>query len=192
MEDSTPPAPPNLDLSPRPPANHNKPRITGRAEAEAAVRIFHGPNCAGGPLASLSAAELRNDGITVEVGDDTTTRFSAVATDEAGNVSKCSRPAVYVEDSTPPQTAIKAGPKRKIRSKKNKVLVRFRVRANEKGSSFQCRLDRKPFRRCKANFKARVRVGRHRFQVRAIDKAGNVDPTPAKRAFRVIKTKRKR
>jgi Bacterial Ig-like domain len=36
------------------------------------------------------------------VGDDTTTRFRATATDRAGNVSPCSAGRNYVEDSTPP------------------------------------------------------------------------------------------
>lgn len=56
------------------------------------------------------------------------------------------------------------------------------------GSTFQCKLDRKPFKKCSSpkTYK-KVKPGKHVFRVRAIDKAGNVDPTPAKRKFTVLR-----
>ena len=86
-------------------------------------------------------------------------------------------------DQTAPQTKIGKGPKKRI--EKSSVKVRFR--ASEPGSTFQCKLDRKHFKRCSSPHKLkRLDRGNHTFRVRAIDTAGNVDPTPAKLKFKVV------
>lgn len=62
----------------------------------------------------------------------------------------------------------------------------FRFSANEPGARFECKLDRKPYRRCRSPFTANpLSAGRHRFQVRARSN-GVVDPTPAPWSFRVL------
>jgi hypothetical protein len=67
----------------------------------------------------------------------------------------------------------------------------FAFTSNEPGGSFQCRLDAVPWAGCVAPAKFRVRsLGTHTFAVRAIDKAGNIDPTPASLAFAVKPTPR--
>lgn len=82
-------------------------------------------------------------------------------------------------DSKAPQTIIK-----KVKVTEDDVKVKFR--SNEKGSTFQCRVDRKKFRRCRSPkvFK-NLDDGKHKIRVRATDKAGNVDRTPAKRKVNV-------
>jgi len=87
------------------------------------------------------------------------------------------------KDTTPPQTRIRKGPKRKSES----ATAKFKFTSSEKGSTFQCKLDKKPWRRCKSpkTYKG-LKPGKHVFKVRAVDKAGNVDPTPAKRKFEVL------
>ncbi|HEX7293326.1 MAG TPA: right-handed parallel beta-helix repeat-containing protein [Solirubrobacterales bacterium] len=87
------------------------------------------------------------------------------------------------KDTTPPQTRIRKGPKRKSES----TTAKFKFTSSEKGSSFQCKLDKRPWRRCKSpkTYKG-LKPGKHVFRARAIDKAGNVDPTPAKRKFEVL------
>jgi hypothetical protein len=48
------------------------------------------------------------------------------------------------------------------------------------GGTFECSLDGSPFARCGSpKSYGALRKGAHRFEVRAIDLAGNVDPTPA-------------
>ena len=37
-----------------------------------------------------------------------------------------------------------------------------------------------------------LKLGKHTFKVRATDPAGNTDPTPAKRSFKIIKQKKKK
>jgi DNA-binding beta-propeller fold protein YncE len=85
-------------------------------------------------------------------------------------------------DTTPPDTKITKKPKRETTKRKAK----FKFKATEPESTFECKLDRKPFKPCDSPYKKRVKRKRHRFKVRAIDSAGNVDPTPAKRKWKVI------
>ena len=86
-------------------------------------------------------------------------------------------------DKTPPETAIDKKPKKKLKRRK----ARYEFSSNEAGSSFECKLDRKPFKPCSSPLVLkRLKAGRHRFQVRATDAAGNADLTPARHAFKVI------
>jgi hypothetical protein len=60
----------------------------------------------------------------------------------------------------------------------------FTFSSDEPNSTFECRVDRKPFTACRSPQVLKLRRrGFHSFRVRAIDAAGNVDPTPAKRQF---------
>lgn len=77
----------------------------------------------------------------------------------------------------------------------HKGLARFRFGASDGKPPyrFQCKLlrrhhrdRRKPFRRCGSPRVYRhLENGRYKFEVRAIDRTGSVDPTPAKRRFRI-------
>jgi hypothetical protein len=84
-------------------------------------------------------------------------------------------------DVTPPDTRITQGPK--PRTKKRRATFKFS--STESGSTFRCKLDRGRFRVCSSPSRARVKKGKHRFKVRAIDAAGNPDPTPATWAWKV-------
>jgi hypothetical protein len=56
----------------------------------------------------------------------------------------------------------------------------FRFSSSEKGSSFDCSLDGAAFAPCSTPTRyTGLARGEHEFRVRAIDRAGNVDPTPA-------------
>ena len=62
----------------------------------------------------------------------------------------------------------------------------FRFAANDDGASFECKLDRKPYRACRSPFTTKpLTPGKHRFQVRARG-GGELDPTPASCRFRVL------
>ncbi len=87
------------------------------------------------------------------------------------------------KDKTPPQTKITKGPKAKTSS----TTVKFKFTSSEPGSTFQCKLDKRPFKPCKSPKKYKgLKPGKHVFKVWAIDKAGNVDPTPAKKKFKIV------
>ncbi len=99
-------------------------------------------------------------------------------------VEEVEPPPPGATDTTPPETKITKKPKKRIEKRKAKV----RFRSSEPGSSFECKLDRKRFKPCDSPRKLkRLKRRKHRFKVRAIDVAGNVDPTPAKARFRVLK-----
>lgn len=86
-------------------------------------------------------------------------------------------------DVTPPDTTITAGPKRRIRRSRGE-LVRLRFTSTEPGSTFECRIDLRPWNGCESPHMLRAGRGRRAVAVRAIDAAGNVDATPATRSWR--------
>lgn len=94
-------------------------------------------------------------------------------------------------DLQPPETSIDSGPGKKKQLRKRRATFTFS--ATEAGSTFECRLDRAGFMPCSSpiSFK-RLKRGKHTFSVRASDAAGNVDASPATKAFKVKKKKRKR
>lgn len=87
-----------------------------------------------------------------------------------------------------PQTTITKPPPRKTRKK----TVRISFASSVAGSTFQCQLDGKGFKRCTSPVRAKARKGRHRFLVRATGPTGLTDPTPAAASWQVKKPKRKR
>jgi Ca2+-binding RTX toxin-like protein len=89
------------------------------------------------------------------------------------------RPPKPTIDRRPPATRITAHPPALTRSTRAWRPAVFRFAANEAGSRFRCKLDRKPYRGCTSPRVYRVRAGQHVFRVIAIDPAGNADPTPA-------------
>lgn len=67
-------------------------------------------------------------------------------------------------------------------------VFRFADPLNEQGSSFKCKLDREAWRTCGSPLKVkRLKLGRHKLRVRAINALGVPDPVPAVRAFKVVK-----
>jgi hypothetical protein len=97
-----PPTPKILATDPASPANENNPKLKGQAAAGTIVKLYTTPGCTGTPAAQASTAVFGAPGIKVSVPDNTTTSLRATATDAAGNVSGCSPPLTYVEDSTLP------------------------------------------------------------------------------------------
>ena len=80
---------------------------------------------------------------------------------------------------TPPETTIGS---KKIKG----TTAKFTFSSNAPGSSFQCKLDKRAFKPCSSPKKYKhLTLGKHKFQVRAVDVAGNVDPTPAKQKFKI-------
>jgi hypothetical protein len=85
-------------------------------------------------------------------------------------------------DITPPQTTIKKGPGGKL----GKGEAKFSFKSSETPARFACKLDGRKAGGCKSPRTYRqLKPGRHLFKVWAIDRAGNKDPSPAKRKFLV-------
>jgi subtilisin family serine protease len=85
-------------------------------------------------------------------------------------------------DMTSPNTTIVARPPASTTSRR----ATFRFRSNEAGSTFQCRHMSGAWLRCTSpKLYTGLAPGLHTFRVRAIDRALNVDPTPAIDTWRI-------
>lgn len=88
---------------------------------------------------------------------------------------------VYVK----PATRITFGPS--FRTIRRKVVFRFTDETGQPHTRFSCRLDRRRWRGCGSPFKlGGLDAGRHVFRVKGVNGAGEWEPQPAKRAFRVV------
>jgi hypothetical protein len=87
----------------------------------------------------------------------------------------------------PPQTTLKRRPPRRTHDR----TPTFRFAADERGSSFECKLDGRAFKACHSPLTTRrLSLGPHVFKVRARDDSGRLDSSPASCSFRVLATPR--
>ena len=113
--------------------------------------------------------------------------FAVQGADAAGNTGPDGTRA-WTVDTQSPQTTIGKAPKRRTRNR----TATFKFAASEPATTFQCSLDKKPFKPCTSPHKIRVKRGKHTFQVRATDQAGNVDASAAKAKWTVKRKRRPR
>jgi hypothetical protein len=98
-----------------------------------------------------------------------------------------SDPATTPTDTAPPDTTIGKGPKRKGHSTRATFLF-----SSEPGATFSCQLDKKPAKSCASPYKLkRLKPGKHKLTVTAIDAAGNADQSPAVFKWKVLRKKPK-
>jgi hypothetical protein len=109
--------------------------------------------------------------------------FSVQATDRALNVEAAPVTRSFTVDTVKPNAKISKKPGKRF----YKQRVKFKFSANEPGVTFQCKVDKKPWKKCTSAYRFNVKRGWHVFQVRATDGAGNVDPKPASYRFRRVK-----
>jgi hypothetical protein len=93
--------------------------------------------------------------------------------------------ASFAIDTKQPRTRIAKHPAKLIRTRHRSVRARFRFASDEVGVTFVCKIDRGLLRFCGRKISRRFGEGRHVVRVRARDRAGNVDRTPAVFHFRV-------
>ena len=120
---------------------------------------------------------------------DGTYSFVVSATDLAGRVGT-SETAAFTVDTRPPRTFFRHHPRKLIKTHRRKARATFRFGSNEKEVTFLCKVDRQRFRACKAKLRKRFAFGKHTVKVRAVDAAGNADPTPAVYSFTVKRLRR--
>ena len=86
-------------------------------------------------------------------------------------------------DVTAPATSLRRAQINQATSK-----ATFRFASGEQGSTFSCKLDKNKLRPCTSpkTYK-KLEPGRHVFRVKARDRAGNLDTTPAVKRFRIKK-----
>lgn len=84
-----------------------------------------------------------------------------------------------------PQTRITFGPASKTR--KRRPVFRFTDGTGQEGTTFKCKVDRGRWTGCGSPMKLkRLKLGRHVFQVKAVNAVGTPEPAPVKRAFKVV------
>lgn len=158
--------------------------LPGTGSNQTAAPIFTGPTyeqAAGSPTVDAGLVDAET-GATDVYGD---ARPQGAANDIGADELAVPAPPA---DTTPPETTITKGPKRK--SKKRKATFAFV--SSESGSTFECSLDRGAFEACDSTLKlTKLKRRKHVLAVRAIDAAGNADATPASAKWKV-KKKRKR
>ena len=142
----------------------------------------------GDTIWGFGCAEPENPGVYGRIADDPIrSALEDGIADEAGGYDVTGSGAE--PDTAAPRTTIDDAPKRKTRKRK----ARFEFSSSEGAPifspAFECKLDDARFEPCESPAKVRVRRGKHRFQVRAVDLSGNLDASPAKHAW---KRKRKR
>jgi hypothetical protein len=115
-------------------------------------------------------------------------RFAVRVTDAWGSVGQTqtwSWTAAAPAETTPPDTAIAAGPSGTTADSG----ATFVFTATENGSVFECRLDGASFIGCTTPLELQsLSAGTHTLDVRAIDPSGNVDATPATRSWTISGT----
>jgi hypothetical protein len=135
------------------------------------------------PLAAgESATDLSGNPRVVDGNGD------GVAARDMGAFEAPAQPQVVPPDTVPPQTLIlrrRRRGKHPPRAGRHGFLLKVPFASSEAGSTFECRLDAGRFHPCASPYRKRVSAGVHRLEVRAIDPAGNVDPTPARMRLRI-------
>ena len=114
---------------------------------------------------------------------DGTHTFYVTAVDGSGNQDPIPAYQTFTVDTQPPETTIGSGPLGNTISR----TASFAFAASEPGPGFSCSLDGAAFAACvsPASY-AGLKLGAHTFSVRATDAAGNVDASPAARAWTVV------
>jgi hypothetical protein len=108
--------------------------------------------------------------------------FEVRAIDDAGNPDVSPTSRVFQVDTTPPQTTITGGP-----GDTTAATAVFLFSAPG-AASLSCRLDGGAWQPCESpQAYSGLSLGAHRFEVTAVDAAGNADPTPAQHAWQVLK-----
>jgi CSLREA domain-containing protein len=108
--------------------------------------------------------------------------FRVRATDSSGNLDQSPAERSFTVDTSPPATTIEGGPSGEI----DDHTPTFTFSTPDAGSGFECSMDGGPFAPCSSPFTtSRLSAGKHTLAVRAVDAAGNPDPTPGMFEFEI-------
>ncbi|MGN6107843.1 MAG: hypothetical protein ACTHU0_22235, partial [Kofleriaceae bacterium] len=132
----------------------------------------------GAPSACISPFEA-------EVDDGEHTFAVAAALNEALDETPATH--TWRTDTAPPDTELTAAPP----ALDSSSTPTFEFRGSDPGGggvTFECAIDNGTFAACTAPLVPTLGDGDHQFAVRAVDQAGNVDPTPAKHAWTIAAT----
>ena len=104
--------------------------------------------------------------------------FRVRSVDSAGNTDPTPARREWQVDAKSPSTKLTQAPDEFSQDS------RFEFASSEKHSTFECKVDDRGYESCSSpRSYARLADGPHRFRVRAVDRAGNPDPSPASRKW---------
>jgi PKD domain/Bacterial Ig domain/Carboxypeptidase regulatory-like domain len=107
------------------------------------------------------------------------------AIDTAGKTDPTPATRAWTVDALPPDTEILSGPK----ELSPEAFPEFTFGSDETVSFYECSIDGEAYVHCPSPWRsARLTDGAHTISVRAVDLAGNVDPTPVKRSWSIDAT----
>lgn len=141
-------------------------------------------------VVSFAPGELTKS-VPILVADDPTEEgpetFTIALTSPSGDVSLGTpsrmRVTIRTSDAVAPQTEVTKKPAKETTKRSAKI----KFRSNEPGT-FQCKVDNGRWKACKSALKVKnLSFGKHKVQVRAVDRAGIVDSTPAKVTWKVLR-----
>ena len=202
---------------PQPSGSTLTPLVLGETIAGAVVKIYDSEDCSGEPLTSGTGAELLDPGLSVTVLSSSLTTFRATAEaegfvsdcsqpvsylhlapqepGEGGSESEGEEVFVFPEVPRPapppgptyltPLTRITFAPASKTRSRN--PVFRFTDATGQPGTTFQCKVDRKPWKGCMSPVRLKkLSRGRHVLAIKGVNAVGEPESKPAKRTFRVV------
>jgi large repetitive protein len=150
--------------------NNPRPVISGTAEPNNTVRVYLNGELVG----TVPSDAAGNWTFTPNADLEGNYTLEATATNNTGNTSGPAQGNFFV-DLTPPETRIISGPPAQTDS----TRAEFDFNSEEL-ATFECSLDGAAFTACTDPMTyTDLALGTHTLQVRAKDRAGNVDPTPA-------------
>ncbi len=155
------------------------PVITGTAEPGSTVYLVLDNGAPLGPVLVNEQGEWQYPvQATLADGEHT---LSATATDAAGNTSQPVS-LTFSIDTDAPDTTIESGPARPS----NSASATFEFSSTGGGIGYECSVDDAEFTSCDSPFTLdALSEGEHTLAVRAVDAAGNADPTPAEYTWTV-------
>ena len=113
--------------------------------------------------------------------------FEVRAVDEFNRPDPTPASYTWTFTAPPPDTNITGGPDEGSTVGSNSATFAFS--SNQDGSTFECKLDDEAFESCASPKQyTELSDGSHTFEVKAIDSAGNEDPTPESRTWTVDAT----
>jgi hypothetical protein len=124
---------------------------------------------------------IASPSVTGPISVTSTQLLKAIAIDQVGNASPIAAFA-YTIDTAAPVTALSGGPS----AVTSMTSASFGFSSADATATFQCKLDADPWSACSSpqSFTALADAS-HTFAVRAVDSAGNVEPTPPSRTWTV-------
>ncbi|WP_224365052.1 Ig-like domain-containing protein [Hyalangium versicolor] len=105
--------------------------------------------------------------------------LTATATDAVGNTGPGTLATSFIVDTEAPDTFIPSGPPALVVGEE----AEFEFSSNEAGVAYECSLDEGLFTPCVPSYS--LAPGPHVLRVRAVDSAGNADPSPAEAQWTV-------